>query len=136
LGQSARSVNEEGTESARPERQLQKAIELTPDLLLRASEVNGLDATNLLLGRTGRSAGSNGGGPEGTHCRHEGASLHGGRRQLAAQWATESLGKGSRGHCDGMWSGDGSGNGWFEAELGNRRFYASPSVTALAGDQV
>ena len=78
-------------------------MELTPDLLLRASEVDGLDTADLLLlGRAGDGAGGDGGGAEGAHGRHKGASLHGGRRQLAAQWAAESLGEGSGGHFDGM----------------------------------
>lgn len=83
-------------------------IELTIDILLRASEVDGLDATNLLLGRVGDTGSRNGGGPEGAHGRHKGAALGGGRCQLAAQGASESLGDGSGGHFDGIGSGDGS----------------------------
>lgn len=77
-------------------------IELTIDILLRASEVDGLDATNLLLRRVGNTGSGNGGGPESTHGRYKGAALSGGRRQLAAQCASESLGCGSGGHFDGI----------------------------------
>ncbi len=108
MGQSARSVAQlssvfrsKSRESCRVT--LSRALELTIDLLLRASEVNGLDTANLLLGRAGDGASGHSGGPDGVHGRHKGAALNSGRRQLAAQWGTESLGKASGGHFGWNW---------------------------------
>lgn len=83
---------------------------LTPDILLRASEVDGLDATNLLLGRGGNSASGSYGGRthSGVDGRDKGASLDSRRRQLAAQRRAKGLREASGCH-DYVRKGGGDG---------------------------
>lgn len=73
---------------------------LTVDVLLGASEVNGLDATRLLLGRAGHGgrASLGKGGSHGTGGSDKGASLDGRGGDLAGQWRAEGLGEAAGGH--------------------------------------
>ena len=75
---------------------------LTVDLLLRASEVDGLDTTNLLSRGTSGGPGSRDSrSSDDIESGHHGAPLNGGRDQLPRQWRAQSFREASGGH-DGM----------------------------------
>lgn len=82
------------------------SLELTVDILLGASEVNGLDTTSLLLdgGGEGRAGDSSGRAGRSTQSRHEGAAL-GSRLQLAGQ-RPHGAGETSGRHLGWVWRGD------------------------------
>ena len=77
-------------------------LELTVDVLLVASKVNGLDTTDLLLdGASGDRSGDGTNTDSSTSSSNESSLLDAGSRsQLAGHGGTESLGEVSGGHCD------------------------------------
>jgi hypothetical protein len=77
-------------------------VELTVDILLGASEVNGLDTANLLLGSKSRLGGGNGTSTDETAGgSSEGALLDARSGNLTGQLRANALGKGSGSHCEG-----------------------------------
>ena len=70
----------------------------TPDLLLGAGKVNGLDTANLLLHRAGNSGLGHSRGSDHAGSSDEATALDGGRGQLAGHWRPQGLGKAARRH--------------------------------------
>lgn len=106
MGQSARSEFWGEHRSATVSHRTPGNAPLTVDGLLGAGKVHGLDTADLLGSRGGTGTGE-GRGAQGAHGSDKGATLHGGRGQLAPQWAAQSLGKASRGHGGVNWGGRG-----------------------------
>lgn len=74
---------------------------LTIDILLGASKVNGLDTTDLLLGKGGLGR-RDGASTHQAPGSDEGALLDARSGKLAAQLGAQALGEAFRGHCEGM----------------------------------
>ena len=77
------------------------SLALTEDVLLDTSKVNGLDTTDLLLGRS--SSGSGTSGQASSHSiggSDKGALLDAGSGQLAGHWRPQGLGEASGGHLE------------------------------------
>lgn len=74
---------------------------LTIDVFLVASKVNGLHASDLLLGRASDSRAS-GSSHKLTSSSDKCALLDSRGDQLAGNWCAEGLGEGSRGHFEGL----------------------------------